>query len=135
MNATPNNPIKLPDGPSDNLRRLTYALIWLPILLMVLVVLPDVQPIFDKLEKYDDLPELTAQVMSFVRMNNRAYCVPALSFVAGLLFLDARVVALLRQRRHSRFLVQCWFLAACCLSLGVLLLLVTRLFLELHTYI
>jgi hypothetical protein len=124
------NPFKLPDGPSATVRRWAYALLWLPILFLLLVVLPSCQAIFDKFDKAGQLPELTIWVMTVVRLNCRAYYAPTLFFVVGLLILDATVVALLRRRRHASVLVHGWFIGICLLSMGVLWLAISRLFLE-----
>jgi hypothetical protein len=121
---------KLPAGPSHKVRRWTYTLLWLPTLLLLCVVLPQFRPIFDKLDEHGMVPQLTACVITFVRINSMAYCVPALSFVVGSLVLDATLVALLQKRRHASFLVHGWFIAVCCLSVGVLWLVSSPMFLQ-----
>jgi hypothetical protein len=115
---------KLPGGPSAKVRRWVYALIWIPTLVLLLFVVPQFTPIFNKLEKTGDLPEFTAWMMAFARMNNRAFFLPVLAIVLGLLILDARVVVLLGQSQWADALVRSWFIAVCCLSFAVLALVV-----------
>jgi hypothetical protein len=122
VNVTSNNPFKLPGGPSAKARRLGYALIWVPTLVLLFYVLPQFTPIFDKFEKTGDLPKLTAWLMAVVRMNDSAFYVPVLAFVLGLLILDAQVVAWLRKRQKAEALVWSWFVVVCSLSIGAFFL-------------
>jgi len=107
---------QLPVGP-PKARYVSYGLSWVPTLALVLLVVVQFKPIFEKLEKKGDLPTLIAFLMSFVRINDSAFFLPVLALMLGSLILDALVVALLRKSQKADSLVDNWVAAVCCLSM------------------
>jgi type II secretory pathway component PulF len=96
---------------------------------VLVFAVPQFKPIFDKFEKDGDLPDLTRWMIALFQINQIGYCVPLFAVVAAFLAFDAGIGAILRQPKHGKSLIWFWFLAACCVLVGLFLLMVCGLLL------
>jgi hypothetical protein len=111
-----------PGGPSIMVRYLCYAAWWAPTLALWFIALPQFMPIFDKLEKRVELPQLTVLMTAFGRLNYSSYFLPLLACMLAFILLDAGVIALLRRSRKTNVLVTIWFIVMCCSSVAAAIL-------------
>jgi hypothetical protein len=90
--------------------------VWSPFFALLILVMPQFFPIYEKLEQKGTLPGSTSWFIMFEQLNAGTFCVPTLAFLALLIASDFGVAQTtanpIRRPVHYRAWVFCMLLAA-----------------------
>jgi hypothetical protein len=119
---------RLPTSSSPCELRVLLAVIWIAIVLVLSVVLPWFNPIFDKLRKTGDVSVMKECAITTSQVNYRFYTFPAGVLTLILMKVESEVLELLGQNKRTARFVGLWFFVCCCILAGVLAVAVSPMF-------